>query len=88
MTDQALSRRALRRHQVARKKRWVRKTLSHYFDPNRPPEARRIGLYAHTPALCSCPLCGNPRRWLHEQSIQERRAADRFADDLLFLQSR
>lgn len=82
MTDQTVSRRALRRHQAARRKRWVSKTLGHYFLPGLEPEPRRIGLYARTPTPCSCPLCGNPRRWLQEPTIQERRAADRFADGI------
>ena len=28
---------------------------------------------AETPALCSCPMCGNPRKWFKQQTIQERR---------------
>ncbi|WP_169980233.1 hypothetical protein [Tautonia rosea] len=26
-------------------------------------------------ASCSCWMCGNPRRWLGERTLQERRAA-------------
>ena len=28
----------------------------------------------HTPASCSCPMCGNPRKWFGERTVQERRA--------------
>lgn len=27
----------------------------------------------HTPAVCSCWMCGNPRKWFGTQTIQERR---------------
>lgn len=38
----------------------MRKNLPHYFlDPNDPPP-RRVGLYANTPKVCSCWMCGNP----------------------------
>lgn len=25
-------------------------------------------------ALCSCPMCGNPRKWFGQRTVQERRA--------------
>lgn len=31
--------------------------------------------YQHL-ANCSCPMCGNPRRWFGQPTIQERRRAD------------
>ncbi len=33
-----------------------------------------IGCVAHTPAACSCMICGNPRKNFGELTIQERRA--------------
>ena len=27
-----------------------------------------------TPASCSCWMCGNPRKWFGERTVQERRA--------------
>ena len=40
----------------------------------------RIGVYAHTPKLCSCHMCGNPRKYLgnskNAKTIQELRGAD------------
>jgi hypothetical protein len=36
-------------------------------------DARQIGRLAHARQLCSCWMCGNPRRWSREQSLQERR---------------
>lgn len=33
--------------------------------------------------MCSCPMCGNPRKWWNEVTIQERKAKD-FADSQEF----
>ena len=42
--------------------------------------ARDVGLYGTTPCLCSCWMCGNPRRWQgnsrHGLTIQERKAME------------
>lgn len=69
------SRRSVRRHHKARKKTWVRRVLPHFFLGDREPPPRRVGMYADTPKPCSCWMCGNPRRYLNEPPIQERRAA-------------
>lgn len=63
--------RAIRRHHEHRIKRRVRRYYGgvHQHDP------RRTGHIAHARALCSCPMCGNPRRWRGELTLQERRAA-------------
>jgi hypothetical protein len=29
---------------------------------------------AETPAICSCWMCGNPRKYFGERTVQERRA--------------
>lgn len=39
-------------------------------------EQRRIGWLANSRAPCSCWMCGNPRRYLGELTIQERRVLD------------
>ncbi|MEY8688850.1 MAG: hypothetical protein AB9M53_03080 [Leptothrix sp. (in: b-proteobacteria)] len=78
-------RRSVRRHHISRlKQRWrarqCGKTAAH--EPQDLP--RRIGLRVNTAAPCSCALCGNPRRYFSELTVQERRAslADRIdADD-------
>jgi len=33
-----------------------------------------IGSLVTTHTRCSCPMCGNPRRWFGELTLQERRA--------------
>ena len=36
---------------------------------------RNIGLLGTTPRPCSCWMCGNPRRYFGQPTMQERRAA-------------
>ena len=55
--------RAWRLHQKERIKRKRR----NYWDG-------RIGKYWETPAACSGPCCGNPRKWFGQRTVQERRA--------------
>ncbi len=50
----------------ARKRYWGLK--------NQENEAKKIGMLLHTPASCSCHMCGNPRKYESKQSIQEQRA--------------
>ncbi len=66
--------RALRRYHAQRRKAWVRRTLRHYFMERHDLPARRVGMYSKTPKICSCLMCGNPRRFHGELTIQERRA--------------
>ncbi len=33
-----------------------------------------------TPAVCSCWMCGNPRKWFGIPTIQERRMFQEFAE--------
>lgn len=67
--------RALRRHH-ARRLKAVRRT---YWGHGRPGcsgfdwTPRQLGLVVNTPQICSCWVCGNPRRWFGERSMQERR---------------
>ena len=66
--------RALRRHHAQRKKAWVRKNLGHYFMYATVLPKRRVGMYSRTPKVCSCFMCGNPRRFHGKPAIQECRA--------------
>lgn len=38
-----------------------------------PLTTTQLGILASTPAVCSCWMCGNPRKWLNEKSFQERK---------------
>lgn len=46
---------------------------------------KRIGLYGATPCLCSCWMCGNPRRFngngKHGLTMQERKAMEAMGDE-------
>ena len=66
--------RALRRYHAHRRKAWVRRMLRHYFMERHALSARRVGMYSKTPKICSCFMCGNPRRFRGELTLQERRA--------------
>lgn len=33
-----------------------------------------VSAKAETPKPCSCFMCGNPRKWFGEKTVQERRA--------------
>lgn len=34
---------------------------------------RALGIHYGTPALCSCPMCGNPRKWFKDRTVAEKR---------------
>jgi hypothetical protein len=64
------SKRNLRRHHARRLKRkrrryWGRSLVSQ----------RDAGIVAKTPKPCSCWMCGNPRRYSGEPTLQERKSA-------------
>lgn len=79
--------RALRRHHAVR----LKKTRSQYWGFGRRTSSylddqmtkRQIGIVSNTPAACSCYMCGNPRKWDNERTIQERRAAQHRTAELL-----
>jgi hypothetical protein len=59
--------RALRRHHLERMKRKVADYYLGYAKGN----PRLIGRLAHTRTICSCPMCGNPRRHFKIKTRQE-----------------
>ena len=69
--------RAQRRHHASRlkKKRACYWGGQNWLTPEE--RIRRIGRIYRTPAPCSCAMCGNPRKFFHEDSIQERRWSQR-----------
>lgn len=66
---------AFRRFQQGKHKRRAWRHLrNNCFSPEeRTP--RRVGIHAATPKVCSCFMCGNPRRYEGEKTVQERRHA-------------
>lgn len=67
--------RAYRRAQVARLKA-KRRT---YYNGAR--DERELGRWVWTAAVCSCWMCGNPRRFIGERTVQERRDGQRALQD-------
>ena len=61
---------AWRRQQEEKKKRKVVKYYDKWWWDESP---RMVGKKAHTPAMCSCYMCGNPRKYWKEKTIQEKR---------------
>ena len=53
--------RAFNRAQTEKKKAWAAKILESR-NYHRPMDGVDIGRAATTPAPCSCPMCGNPRK--------------------------
>lgn len=43
---------------------------------------RYAGLYIDTPKPCSCPMCGNPRKWWNEVTRQEMKSNIDFRNQL------
>lgn len=62
--------RAERRSHVVRLKA---ARASYWGDRDEGLEPRRLGAVVQHPCICSCWMCGNPRKWFGERTIQERR---------------
>lgn len=60
--------RALRRHHEERIKERVKSYYGGYVH-----DARQIGKLAHARTPCSCWMCGNPRKYDGEVTMQEKR---------------
>lgn len=74
-----MSARAVRRHHEHRMKHQVADYHGGYARGN----SRRLGRLARARKPCSCAMCGNPRRWFGEPSLQERRLDCRRSDQEL-----
>lgn len=62
-------------HQEEKKKRKVVKDYDKWWWEDE--TLRIIGKKAHSPKGCSCHMCGNPRKYWNEKTIQERRDEQR-----------
>ncbi len=61
------SKRAIRRHHYQR----LKKKRQHYW--GNVLNEDDLGFVVSSPHPCSCYMCGNPRKWFNEISIQEKR---------------
>lgn len=66
--DMSRSERRGHRERLKRARRW------HWgFKDLSTGPASRWSRVVETPTVCSCPMCGNPRKWFGDLSIPERR---------------
>lgn len=68
--------RSVRLQHIAR----LKTARRHYDSEDKPGTPRRLGQVLHTPANFSCWMCGNPRKFTGEQSIQELRQLQTFSE--------
>ncbi len=66
--------RAIRRHHEKRIKRRVKE----YYGGIHRDNTRRLGQIAGTRTPCSCWMCGNPRKYFNDLTVQERRLCGDF----------
>lgn len=62
--------RALRRHHMER----IKRRVSTYYGGWAGTTPRNRGMVARSRQHCSCPMCGNPRKYFGDLTPQERRA--------------
>jgi len=67
---------AIRRHHRERLKR----KRSDHFGGSAGSSARKLGMVVSTAAPCGCAMCGNPRKFFGDLTMQERRLAAREGD--------
>lgn len=65
--DLARTERRGHRERLKRARRW------HWGGEDLSKHPQRWARAIETPTPCSCPMCGNPRKWFGEASVPERR---------------
>ena len=70
--------RAQRRYQHA----IVKRNRRNYMRIREIVTPRNLGITVHTPKLCSCVMCGNPRKWLKEFTLDEKKHLHLFHEGL------
>jgi hypothetical protein len=51
----------------------LKKKRSKYYSWWFPKTPTQVGKLVHTPANCSCEMCGNPRKFFKQRTIQEKK---------------
>ena len=72
--------RALRRHHRQRMMARARRILATGIGPTDPEFEDRVRRSYDNLSVCSCWMCGNPRKWRGLPTVQERRWSQRGAD--------
>jgi len=62
---------AFRREAEKRKKEWAKKTFTREYWNGMSDV--QVGIRAHSPKKCSCLMCGNPRKYWKQKTIQEKK---------------
>ncbi|MEM9547036.1 MAG: hypothetical protein AAGA77_13730 [Bacteroidota bacterium] len=78
--------RALRRHHRERlkMKRSNYNTLSVYNDYGEKVDAKTFSFF-ETPCKCSCFMCGNPRKYWNEKTLQEIKSEEHYKFEISHL---
>ncbi len=61
---------AWRRKQEFRKKK---KVVREYYNWWGDWDPKSVGRKSHTPCGCSCSMCGNPRKYFNDDTMQEKK---------------
>jgi len=70
--------RSLRRHHRAR----LKANRRFHWGRDLRQEPKALGQSIDAPCSCSCWMCGNPRRYFGERTLQERIAIERLREEL------
>lgn len=60
--------------------RRLKEKRKHYCNNKGILSDRAVGTLFHSPARCSCFMCGNPRKYFGERTVQERRQMQKERD--------
>ena len=76
--------RALRRHHKIRiRQKRAKQFVFKYFDMGKQELLKRANKYMETPKVCSCYLCGNPRKFWKEETCQEVKSRSKFESEII-----
>ncbi len=59
----------------------LKKLRAKYWGFNRKLAPKFLSMCVTTAAICSCAMCGNPRKYFKEMTVQERRANQKLGDE-------
>jgi hypothetical protein len=71
------TKRAQRRFELRKKKKEAKKVLINCWYIKNPTD-KIVGRHADNLAMCSCTMCGNPRKYFNKPTIQEKRVDELF----------
>ena len=75
--------RAVRRQHLLRLKKVRSVYFNHTSFGKNAMTNRQKGMAANTAQMCSCYMCGNPRKWFTELTMQEQRFSQHSINEML-----